>query len=298
MTEAVLLFDGLYKRFGEVVALAGCSLKVEPGQMLGFLGPNGAGKTTAIRTVFGLVRPDSGVVSWEGRTIGQTARRSFGYMPEERGLYRKMQVRDQLVYFAQLHGLDRTAAAEATDRWLDRFGLADRAKSKLEELSHGNQQRVQLIAALVHDPVLLVLDEPFAGLDPLGAASMAAVLEERAAVGVAVLFSSHQLDVVEDLCEEVVIINKGAVVLSGQIDRLRADSPLRYVEVAGDDVRWALDVAGTAIVEQRPGRIRLAMKEEVDLAALAALAAANGSVSQFILEPPPLSEVFTEAVQA
>ena len=290
----MLRFDGLYKRFGEVVALAGCSLSVEPGQMLGFLGPNGAGKTTAIRTVFGLVRPDSGMVSWQGRPIGQTERRSFGYMPEDR----KMQVRDQLVYFAQLHGLDRTAASDSTDRWLDRFGLADRSKSKLEELSHGNQQRVQLIAALVHDPVLLVLDEPFAGLDPLGAANMAAVLEERAAVGVAVLFSSHQLDVVEDLCEEVVIINKGAAVLSGEIDRLRADSPLRYVEVAGDELGWALDVAGTAVVEQRPGRIRLAIKGEVDLAALAATASANGSVSQFILEPPPLSEVFTEAVQA
>lgn len=294
----MLLFDGLHKRFGDVIALADCSFSVEPGQMLGFLGPNGAGKTTAIRTVFGLVRADLGEVSWEGRAIGLAERRTFGYMPEERGLYRKMQVRDQLIYFAQLHGLDRTTAEESTDRWLDRFGLADRARSKLEELSHGNQQRVQLIAALVHDPVLLVLDEPFAGLDPLGAASMAAVLEELAAVGVAVLFSSHQLDVVEDLCEEVVIINKGAVVLSGRIDRLRANSTLRYVEVTGDDVRWALDVAGAEIVEQRPGRIRLALKEEVDLAALAAVASASGSISQFILEPPPLSEVFTEAVQA
>lgn len=293
----MLRFDGLHKRFGKVDALAGLSLRVEPGQMLGFLGPNGAGKTTAIRTVFALVRPDSGMVTWEGCPIGQKDRRSFGYMPEERGLYKKMQVRDQLVYFAQLHSLDRTAAADSTDRWLERFGLADRAKSKLEELSHGNQQRVQLIAALVHDPVLLVLDEPFAGLDPLGAANMAAVLEERAAAGVAVLFSSHQLDVVEDLCEEVVIINKGAVVLSGQIDRLRADSPLRYVEVAGDDIRWALDVPGTTVVGQRLGRIRLAIKGEVDLATLAATASANGSISQFILEPPPLSEVFTEAVQ-
>lgn len=293
----MLRFDGLHKRFGEVTALAGCSLSVEPGQMLGFLGPNGAGKTTAIRTVFGLVRPDVGEVSWEGRPIGLAERRSFGYMPEERGLYRKMQVRDQLLYFAQLHGLDRGAAVKSTDRWLERFGLADRAKSKLEELSHGNQQRIQLIAALVHDPVVLVLDEPFAGLDPLGAASMAAVLEERAADGVAVLFSSHQLDVVEDLCEEVVIINRGAVVLGGQIDRLRADSPLRYLEVAGDDVRWARNVPGTRVLDESAGRIRLAIEGDVDLASLATLASTNGSVSQFLLEPPPLSEVFTEAVQ-
>jgi ABC-2 type transport system ATP-binding protein len=294
----MLRFDGLHKRFGEVVALAGCSLSVEPGQMLGFLGPNGAGKTTAIRTVFGLVRPDVGEVSWHGQPIGQPERRSFGYMPEERGLYRKMQVRDQLLYFSQLHGLDRAAAMRSTDLWLERFGLADRGKSKLEELSHGNQQRIQLIAALVHDPVLLVLDEPFAGLDPLGAASMAAVLEERAADGVAVLFSSHQLDVVEDLCEEVVIINNGEVVLGGQIDRLRADSSLRYVEVAGDDVGWARNVPGTRVVEDRAGRVRLAIEGDVDLASLAALASANGSVSQFLLEPPPLSEVFAEAVQA
>jgi ABC-2 type transport system ATP-binding protein len=266
--------------------------------MLGFLGPNGAGKTTAIRTVFGLVRPDTGDVTWEGRPIRQEHRRAFGYMPEERGLYRKMQVREQLLYFAQLHGLDRAAASKSTDGWLERFGLADRATSKLEELSHGNQQRIQLIAALVHEPVLLVLDEPFAGLDPLGAANMAGVLEERAADGVAVLFSSHQLDVVEDLCEEVVIINGGAVVLSGQIDRLRAASPVRYVEVAGDDTRWARGVSGTTVVEQRPGRVRLAIRGDVDLAALAAAASKNGSVSQFILEPPPLSEVFAEAVQA
>jgi ABC-2 type transport system ATP-binding protein len=294
----MLRFDGLRKTFGEVTALAGCSFAVAPGQMLGFLGPNGAGKTTTLRVVFGLIRPDAGSVTWQGRPIGQGERRSFGCMPEERGLYRKMRVRDQLVYFAQLHGLDKAAALESTDRWLERFGLSDRAKSKLEELSHGNQQRVQLIAALAHAPVLLVLDEPFAGLDPLGAADMAAVLEEQAAEGVAVLFSSHQLDVVEDLCEEVVIINNGAVVLSGDIDHLRAGSPVRYVEVAGDNVRWALNMPGSTVVEDRPGRVRLALEGNVDLASIAATASANGSVSQFILEPPPLSEVFSEAVRS
>ena len=292
----MLRFDGLHKRFGDVDALAGCSFTVEPGQMLGFLGPNGAGKTTAIRTVFGLVRPDTGEVSWQGRSIGQADRRSFGYMPEERGLYRKMQVRDQLVYFGQLHGMGRGAAEASADRWLGEFGLADRGNSRLEELSHGNQQRTQLIAALLHDPELLVLDEPFAGLDPLGAATMADVLKKRAEAGVAVLFSSHQLDVVEELCEEVVIINRGAVVLAGEIDRLRADSPVRYVEIAGENLEWAGDVPGTTMVEQRPGRVRLALQGDIDLPALAKAAAAEGPVSQFILEPPPLSEVFDEAV--
>ena len=291
-------FDGLHKRFGDVVALADCSLDVEPGQMLGFLGPNGAGKTTALRTVFGLVRPDRGQVSWQGRRIDQATRRTFGYMPEERGLYRKMQVHDQLVYFARLHGVDRREAARATDRWLDEFGLSDRSKSKLGELSHGNQQRIQLIAALVHDPVLLILDEPFAGLDPIGAATMADVLTRRAADGVAVLFSSHQLDVVEDLCEEVVIINRGEIVLGGRIDHLRAESPVRYLEVAAETTDWARGIVGAEVVEERPGRIRLVVGEDADLGELAALAAAGGEVSRFVLEPPPLSEVFSEAVRS
>mgnify|MGYP001816065678 FL=1 len=294
----MLRFDGLHKRFGDVVALADCSLRVAPGQMLGFLGPNGAGKTTAIRSVFGLVRPDRGEVTWHDRIIGPPDRRTFGYMPEERGLYRKMRVRDQLIYFAQLHGLGQREAVRSTERWLDEFGLADRADSKLGDLSHGNQQRIQLIAALVHDPVLLLLDEPFAGLDPLGAATMADVLQKRAADGVAVLFSSHQLDVVEDLCEEVVIINRGRVVLAGEVDRLRANSPVRYVEVVGESTEWGKAIPGATVVAERPGRVRLAFDERVDLRALAAMAADNGSISQFVLEPPPLSEVFAEAVRS
>ena len=178
----------IHKRFGPVEALAGCSFSVERGRMLGFLGPNGAGKTTAMRAVFGLVEPDTGQVLWDERPIGLTERLRFGYMPEERGLYPRMPVREQLEYFGRLHGLDPGAARAATSRWLVRLGLDDRGEAKVEELSHGNQQRAQLAVALLHEPELLILDEPFAGLDPVAVHMLAEVLRGEAARGAAVLF--------------------------------------------------------------------------------------------------------------
>ena len=186
----MLEVSDLTKRYGPVVALDGATFTARPGRIVGFLGPNGAGKTTTMRSVFGLVRPDRGEVRWEGKPVDRDARLRFGYMPEQRGLYPRMRVREQLGYFARQHGLDGRAADAAADRWLERFGLADRAKSKLEDLSHGNQQRIQLATALAHDPVLLVLDEPFSGLDPLGIATMTEVLQERAAAGVGVVSRS------------------------------------------------------------------------------------------------------------
>jgi ABC-2 type transport system ATP-binding protein len=202
---------GVTKRFGEILALDGLDLDVQPGRVLGFLGPNGAGKTTAMRCLFGLVRPDDGELRWRGRPVGPAEWRRFGYMPEERGLYPKMRVRAQLEYLARLSGLDRYSAAATVERWLQRLGLAERAEEKVEALSHGNQQRVQLAAALAHDPDLLVLDEPFAGLDPLGVEALAAVIEELAEAGTAVIFSSHQLDLVQDVCRDVVVIEHGHV---------------------------------------------------------------------------------------
>ena len=178
----------LRKRFGEVVALDKVSLEVQPGRVLGFLGPNGAGKTTVMRAIFGLLELDAGEVLWAGRPVGMTERLRFGYMPEERGLYPRMRLGDQLAYFGSLHGLSTRAARAAASRWIERLGLADRADAKVEELSHGNQQRAQLAAALLHEPELLVLDEPFAGLDPLAVRTLAAVLRAEAARGAAVLF--------------------------------------------------------------------------------------------------------------
>src|SRR5262245_49712735 len=179
----MLELDGATKRFGGRVALDACSFVARPGRLTGFLGPNGAGKTTAMRTVFGLVELDAGVARWRGRPIGPEERARFGYMPEERGLYPRMHVRDQLVDLGRLCGRPRRAVEPAVDGGLDRLGLAARAKDRLDALSHGNQQRVQLIAALVNGPDLLVLDEPFAGLDPLAMESMSALLAEVAGAG-------------------------------------------------------------------------------------------------------------------
>jgi ABC-2 type transport system ATP-binding protein len=295
----MLRLDGLRKRFGDVAALDGCSFDVAPGQMLGFLGPNGAGKTTAMRSVFGLVRPDQGRVTWHDHPVSQRVRRTFGYMPEERGLYPKMRVREQVVYFGRIHGLERDDAEAAADRWLEVFELADRRDSKLEELSHGNQQRAQLIVALIHDPPVLVLDEPFSGLDPIASHTMANVLRERAHEGAAVLFSSHQLDVVEGLCEDVVIINDGKVILSGEVNRIRAESPHRYLDVVFEgpfDHSWTGRLRRARVVDDRSDGARLLIDDRADVNALADTASTAGAISQFVVEPPPLSEIFRGVV--
>jgi ABC-2 type transport system ATP-binding protein len=294
----LLEIDDLAKRYGNVVALDGASFTARPGRVVGFLGPNGAGKTTTMRCIFGLARPDRGTVHWKGQPVDRDARLRFGYMPEQRGLYPRMRVREQMSYFAQQHGLRARDAEAASARWLDRMGLGERAKSKLEELSHGNQQRIQLAVALAHDPELLVLDEPFSGLDPIGIATMTEVVHERAAAGVGVLFSSHQLDLVEDVCQDVVIIARGRIVAAGAIDELKSRSGRRHleVEVVGSGGAW-LDGDGSLTILERSGdRVKLLVADDVDLDAMLARARAAGEVRTFAYEPPKLSELFMEAV--
>ena len=294
----MLEIDELRKQYGDVVALDGCSFQVRRGQLLGFLGPNGSGKTTTMRSVFSLVRPDSGTVRWEGAPIDAPIRLRFGYMPEQRGLYPRMKVATQLVYFARLHGMEKTAATRAAQHWLERLGLADRAASRLEQLSHGNQQRIQLAAALIHNPELLILDEPFSGLDPIGVEDMMGILVERAGQGTAVVFSSHQLDLVEDLCEDVVIISAGKVVLAGPIRELRARSSHRYleVEIATNTGDLGRAFPGYEVISSHDGRIRLRVDDQTPLEPLVRSAAALGRVRQFSYTPPNLSEVFREVV--
>lgn len=288
----------LVKRYGPVTALDGASFTAAPGRIVGFLGPNGAGKTTTMRCVFGLARPDEGAVHWDGKPVDRDARLRFGYMPEQRGLYPRMRVGEQLSYFAQQHGLKAKAADAAAARWLERMGLGDRAKSKLEELSHGNQQRVQLATALAHDPELLVLDEPFSGLDPIGIATMTDVIHERATAGVGVVFSSHQLDLVEDVCEDVVIIARGRIVAAGAIDELKARSGRRHldIEVVGSDGAWLGGDGEVTVLERDGDRIKLLVDETVDLDGLLSRARAAGEVRRFAYQPPKLSELFMEAV--
>ncbi|HEY7970608.1 MAG TPA: ATP-binding cassette domain-containing protein [Candidatus Limnocylindrales bacterium] len=288
----------LTKTYGSVVALDGASFSVRPGRLVGFLGRNGAGKTTTMRGIFGLIEPDRGTITWRGKPIEREDRLRFGYMPEQRGLYPRMKVADQLAYFGELHGLGAATARTAAARWLDGLGLTDRAGSKLETLSHGNQQRVQLGAALVHDPELLVLDEPFSGLDPIGIDTMSTILRQRAAEGVAVIFSSHQLDLVEDVCEDVVIIESGRIVAAGAIDELRAASTRRHleVEVVGNANQWLDGRADLTVEETRDDFARLAVPADVDLGALLARASAAGPVRRFAFQPPTLSELFMEVV--
>jgi ABC-2 type transport system ATP-binding protein len=280
------------------VALDGATFTASPGRVVGFLGPNGAGKTTTMRCIFGLARPDRGEVHWKGAVVDREARLRFGYMPEQRGLYPRMRVAEQLSYFAQQHGMAGKVANAAAARWLDRMGLADRAKSKLEELSHGNQQRIQLATALVHDPELLVLDEPFSGLDPIGIATMTEVIRERAEAGVGVVFSSHQLDLVEDVCEDVVIIARGRVVASGAIEDLKNASGRQHleVEVADSGGAWVDGVPDVIVLEHAGDRVKLLVDRSVDLDDLLARARAAGEVRTFAYQPPKLSELFMEAV--
>ncbi len=294
-----LQLQGLRRTFGTIKALDDLSFDVPSGHVVGFLGPNGAGKTTAMRAIFGLTDLDAGVVRWNGAPVGQPERRRFGYMPEERGLYPDMLVGEQVEYLGRLHGLHAADAARSAQSWLDRLGLADRAGSKVEALSHGNQQRVQLAAALVHDPELLVLDEPLAGLDPAGIEAIGQVLVERAGAGCCVLFSSHQLDLVEDLCEQVTIIDHGRLVAAGTVDELATRGGRRLVvRVEGDrSAEWARGLPGVMMSELDGGAARLVLEDSVDSDRVLRAAMAAGKVTQFSFERRRLSEVFREALE-
>ena len=295
----MLVVDGLTKSFAGHVALQGASFEARPGRIVGFLGPNGAGKTTTMRCILGLLQPDAGQVTWNGEPVSSQTRLAFGYMPEERGLYPKMKVADQLAYFGRLSGMSSADATAAAASWLDRLGLADRSRATVEQLSHGNKQRVQLAASLVHSPTLAVLDEPFSGLDPLGTDALSAELRTLAAQGTTIVFSSHQLDLVEDLCEDVVIIAAGKVVLDGAIRELRARSSHRYldIEMAGNRNDLARAFSEFEVVSSGDGRLRLRLDDTTPLEPLIHRAGELGRVRQFAYTPPNLSEVFREVVE-
>jgi ABC-2 type transport system ATP-binding protein len=296
----VLEFDGLHKSFGDNHVLDGVGFAVNPGSMFGFCGSNGAGKTTTMRIAMGLLRADAGEVRWRGRVLDQEIRRRIGYMPEERGLYPKMKVIEQVAYFARLHGVDAGAARRAADDWVERLGLGARRGDAVEKLSLGNQQRVQLAAALVSRPEVLILDEPFSGLDPIGVDSLADALLGQVREGVPVVFSSHQLDLVERICDSVGILARGRMVATGTVDELRRREAGRLLRVVVPDAapHWAAALPGVRVVSEQAGDTLLELTPGTDDQAVLGAALQTGRVTHFAWQQPTLVELFRGAVAA
>ncbi|MFJ1541094.1 ABC transporter ATP-binding protein [Micromonospora chalcea] len=295
---SVLRLDGVDRSFGGRQVLKDVSFDVTAGRMTGFVGGNGAGKTTTMRIILGVLAPDAGQVTWRGHRLTREDRARFGYMPEERGLYPKMTPREQVVHLGRLYGLDAAGARRRTDALLERVGLGERADDLLETLSLGNQQRAQIAAALVHDPDVLILDEPFSGLDPLAVDMVVAVLRERAAAGAPVLFSSHQLDVVERLCDDLVLIAGGTIRAAGAREELRAAYTLpRFSLVVDGDAGWLRDQPGVRLVDLDGARAVFEVDPPADDQAVLRAALERGPVRAFGPVTPSLAEIFREVNQ-
>ena len=293
-----VLLSGLQKRYSDgTEAVRDLSFDVRPGEVFGFVGSNGAGKTTTMRVVLGTLTSDAGRVLWDGSPITFEVRRRIGYMPEERGLYPKMRIGEQLVYLAQLHGATEAAAQAGVARWLARFHLKERERDEVQKLSHGNQQRVQLAAALVFKPLMLVLDEPFAGLDPEAVDSMSEVLHEQAESGIPVIFSSHQLEIVERICDRVGIIQKGRLIANGTIDELRSHGPRQlWVDAPSAPPGWVAFIGGVREVRVEGSRVLLELDASADDQTILRAALATGPVREFRANLPSLLDIFREAM--
>ncbi|RCW43641.1 ABC-2 type transport system ATP-binding protein [Halopolyspora algeriensis] len=297
MPESVLEIDRISKRYGNVVALEDMAFTVRAGEMFGFVGSNGAGKTTTMRIALGVLAADSGEVRWNGAPLDLHTRRRIGYMPEERGLYPKMKVAGQLAYFGRLHGMAPREARRSAESWTERLGLAERRNDEVQKLSLGNQQRVQLAAALIHEPEILVLDEPFSGLDPVAVDVMSQVLRERCEAGVPVVFSSHQLELVQRLCDRIGIVRSGRMVACGTVDELRdSGAATLVVDAPQAPAGWAEGLPGVRTVGTDSGRTTLELERGADDQAVLAAALATGPVHEFSRRRPELTELFRNVV--
>ena len=295
--HAMLAVRSVSRSFDSTKVLDDVSFDVAPGRITGFVGANGSGKTTTMRIILGVLAAHGGTVRWRDAPVTQAVRQRFGYMPEERGLYPKMKVAEQVVYLGRLHGLDFATAKRNATALLERLELTARANDEVEKLSLGNQQRVQICAALVHDPELLILDEPFSGLDPLAIETVLGVLRERAARGVPVLFSSHQLELVERLCDDLVIISGGAIAASGSRDGLRErHGTPRFELVVEGDAGWVRDQAGVTVVELDGARVVFDVANSLDAQPVLREAVSRGVVHDFGKVVPSLSEIFREVI--
>ncbi|GAA5036696.1 ABC transporter ATP-binding protein [Microbacterium fluvii] len=292
----MLRLDRVSKSYGGRLVLDEVGFEVRPGRLTGFVGGNGAGKTTTMRIILGVLAADGGEVTLDGSALTAAERRTFGYMPEERGLYPKMRVLEQIVYLARLHGFAKDDATDRATVLLTKLGLGERLNDNIEALSLGNQQRAQIAAALVHDPRVLILDEPFSGLDPIAVDVVAGVLQEKARAGAAILFSSHQLDVVERLCDDLVIIAGGTIRAAGSRDELRARYSSSRFSLTAHDLDWLAAQAGVSAVSAEGDTVAFDADDETAQRVLRE-ALARGPVAAFGPQHPTLAEIFTEVIR-
>ena len=296
-----LVVDSVTKRFGDVVALDEATFSVEPGRIFGLLGANGAGKTTCMRIVLDILRADSGTVTWQGIENTALPRRAWGYLPEERGLYPRMKVGEQLRFFAALYGVPDTDARTVIGDWLERFRIPDYLDRRVEELSKGNQQKIQFIAAILHDPQVLIMDEPFTGLDPVNVRLLKEAFLEMRDRGKTLIFSTHQMETVEELCESIAIVDRGRVVVSGAVRDVKRAMGRQVVRLAtdgdGHGVEWLTQLPGVTVTAQREDYVELRVPADLDPASILRTAVERGDrVTLFEIAEPSLEEIFIEHV--
>ncbi len=292
--------EHLNKRFGQVQAITDLSMDVPEGALFGFLGANGAGKTTTMRLILDLLRPDSGQITWKGTPIREVPRCSFGYLPEERGLYPKMELQEQLLYLARLAGLSKQDALAALEEWLERFQITTLRRTKPEALSKGNQQKVQFLAAVLHNPTILIMDEPFSGLDPLNVAVLKEAFLELHQRGKTIIFSTHQLEQVEELCEDMVLINKGQVVVQGRVQDIKRQHGQRVARLTLDndpEAPWLEQLPGVQVTKRRQDYLELHLSAQLPPNLIVEEALKHGGIiSRFEMVEPSLTDIFIELV--
>src|SRR5215469_8929408 len=295
-----LIIEHINKWFGQFQAIKDLSMEVQEGAIFGFLGANGAGKTTTMRMILDILRPDSGSITWNGKDVREVPRHAWGYLPEERGLYPKMRVDEQLLFLARLNGLAKQAAEKELTEWLERFQISTNRKRKIEELSKGNQQKVQFLATILHDPTILVMDEPFSGLDPVNANVLKEALLEMHRQGKTIIFSTHQLEQAEELCQDIVIIHKGQAIVQGSVREVKRKPGRQVARLKLDndpEASWLDTLAGVQVTRRREDYIEMHLQATLNPNVIVEAALQHGGIiSRFELTEPSLTDIFMELV--
>jgi ABC-2 type transport system ATP-binding protein len=295
-----LIVEHISKSFGTFQAIEDLSMEVREGAMFGFLGANGAGKTTTMRMILDIIRPDSGQITWNGNDVREVPRQNWGYLPEERGLYPKMMVEEQLLFLARLNGLSKQDAKKELDEWFERFQINANRKKKVEELSKGNQQKIQFLAAIIHNPTILIMDEPFSGLDPVNANVLKEAFLEMHQRGKTIIFSTHQLEQVEEMCEDVVIINKGQTVVQGSVREVKRQHGRNIIRLKLDndpEALWLDTLEGIQVTKRRQDYIEMQIQAHLNPNVIVEAALQHGgNITRFELAEPSLTDIFIETV--